>query len=205
MFWGSLQDGGGMNLNMTSSPVSRGRNLDYGQRRSLVRLWFDSTERTWIDLSKNPRVSLPCLVPLSKAPYSPNLCSPSAVHGRSLLCVSCTRWPFGHGSMALMLGGRLVPGPRAPGPDPLRVEVVLGPVLPVYRRANIQNLTQAACVWTVGRELEPPEKTHADTSPAQPSGSRCEANHCTTVPPAAGGCCNSGHHSSIRLENGPQG
>ncbi|CAB1445963.1 unnamed protein product [Pleuronectes platessa] len=31
-------------------------------------------------------------VPLSKAPYSPNICSPCAVHGRSLLCVSCTRW-----------------------------------------------------------------------------------------------------------------
>ncbi|CAB1418514.1 unnamed protein product [Pleuronectes platessa] len=30
-------------------------------------------------------------VPLSKAPYSPNICSPGAVHGRSLLCVSCTR------------------------------------------------------------------------------------------------------------------
>ncbi|CAB1450427.1 unnamed protein product [Pleuronectes platessa] len=26
-------------------------------------------------------------VPLSKAPYSPNICSPGAVHGRSLLCV----------------------------------------------------------------------------------------------------------------------
>ncbi|CAB1455503.1 unnamed protein product [Pleuronectes platessa] len=31
-------------------------------------------------------------VPLSKAPYSPIICSPSAIHGRSLLCVSCTRW-----------------------------------------------------------------------------------------------------------------
>ncbi|CAB1421705.1 unnamed protein product, partial [Pleuronectes platessa] len=49
-------------------------------------LWFvsgstprrDNKRRTWIDLSKNPRVSLPCLVPLSKAPYSPNICSPSA-------------------------------------------------------------------------------------------------------------------------------
>ncbi|CAB1434482.1 unnamed protein product [Pleuronectes platessa] len=54
-------------------------------------LWFvsgstprrDNQRRTWIDLSKNPRVSLPCLVPLSKAPYSPNICSPSAVHGDS--------------------------------------------------------------------------------------------------------------------------
>ncbi|CAB1433020.1 unnamed protein product [Pleuronectes platessa] len=63
-------------------------------------LWFvsgstprrDNKRRTWIDLSKNPRVSLPCLVPLSKAPYSPNICSPSAVNSRSLLCVSCTRW-----------------------------------------------------------------------------------------------------------------
>ncbi|CAB1440427.1 unnamed protein product [Pleuronectes platessa] len=52
----------------------------------------DNKRRTWIDLSKNPRVSLPSLVPLSKAPHSPNICSPSAVHGRSLLCVSCTRW-----------------------------------------------------------------------------------------------------------------
>ncbi|CAB1419231.1 unnamed protein product [Pleuronectes platessa] len=50
-------------------------------------LWFvsgstprrDNKRRTWIDLSKNPRVSLPCLVPLSKAPYSPNICSPSAL------------------------------------------------------------------------------------------------------------------------------
>ncbi|CAB1438475.1 unnamed protein product [Pleuronectes platessa] len=49
-------------------------------------LWFvsgstprrDNKRRTWIDLSNNPRVSLPCLVPLSKAPYSPNICSPSA-------------------------------------------------------------------------------------------------------------------------------
>ncbi|CAB1414521.1 unnamed protein product [Pleuronectes platessa] len=49
-------------------------------------LWFisgstprrDNKRRTWIDLSKNPRISLPCLVPLSKAPYSPNICSPSA-------------------------------------------------------------------------------------------------------------------------------
>ncbi|CAB1419506.1 unnamed protein product [Pleuronectes platessa] len=44
-------------------------------------LWFDSYDsttkrQTWIDLSKNPRgFSLPCLVPLSKAPYSPNICS----------------------------------------------------------------------------------------------------------------------------------
>ncbi|CAB1455559.1 unnamed protein product [Pleuronectes platessa] len=52
----------------------------------------DNKRQTRIDLSKNPRVSLPCLVPLSKAPHSPNICSPSAVHGRSLLCVSCTRW-----------------------------------------------------------------------------------------------------------------
>ncbi|CAB1432574.1 unnamed protein product [Pleuronectes platessa] len=52
---------------------SSGRNLDYGStpRR-------DNKRRTWIDLSKNPRVSLPSLVPLSKAPYSPNICSPSA-------------------------------------------------------------------------------------------------------------------------------
>ncbi|CAB1453904.1 unnamed protein product [Pleuronectes platessa] len=32
-------------------------------------------------------------VPLSKAPYSPNICSPGAVHGRSLLCVSCLNSP----------------------------------------------------------------------------------------------------------------
>ncbi|CAB1450362.1 unnamed protein product [Pleuronectes platessa] len=32
------------------------------------------------------------MMPLSKAPYSPNICSPGAVHGRSLLCVSFTRW-----------------------------------------------------------------------------------------------------------------
>ncbi|CAB1455712.1 unnamed protein product [Pleuronectes platessa] len=31
-------------------------------------------------------------VPLSKAPYSPNICSPCAIHFCSLLCVSCTRW-----------------------------------------------------------------------------------------------------------------
>ncbi|CAB1460411.1 unnamed protein product [Pleuronectes platessa] len=57
-----------------------GRNLDYGQKRSLVRLHGETTKRrTWIDLSKNPRgFSLPCLVPLSKAPYSPNICSPGA-------------------------------------------------------------------------------------------------------------------------------
>ncbi|CAB1445299.1 unnamed protein product [Pleuronectes platessa] len=70
-----------------------GRNLDYGQKKvsgsSLVRLHGETTKRrTWIDLSKNPRgFSLPCLVPLSKAPYSPNICSPGAVHGCSLLCV----------------------------------------------------------------------------------------------------------------------
>ncbi|CAB1443136.1 unnamed protein product [Pleuronectes platessa] len=42
----------------------------------------EKTKRqTWIDLSKNPRgFSLPCLVPLSKAPYSPNICSPGASH-----------------------------------------------------------------------------------------------------------------------------
>ncbi|CAB1440426.1 unnamed protein product [Pleuronectes platessa] len=51
-------------------------------------LWFvsgstprrNNKRRTWIDLSKNPRgFSLPCLVPLSKAPYSPNICSPGAI------------------------------------------------------------------------------------------------------------------------------
>ncbi|CAB1453071.1 unnamed protein product [Pleuronectes platessa] len=31
-------------------------------------------------------------MPLSKAPYSPKICSPGTVYGRSLLCVSCTRW-----------------------------------------------------------------------------------------------------------------
>ncbi|CAB1444016.1 unnamed protein product [Pleuronectes platessa] len=66
-----------------------GRSLDYGKKRSLVRLHGETTKRrTWIDLSKNPRgFSLPCLVPLSKAPYSPNICSPGAVHSRSQLCV----------------------------------------------------------------------------------------------------------------------
>ncbi|CAB1454591.1 unnamed protein product, partial [Pleuronectes platessa] len=35
------------------------------------------------DLSKNPRgFSLPCLVPQSKAPYSPNICSPGAFAAR---------------------------------------------------------------------------------------------------------------------------
>ncbi|CAB1412586.1 unnamed protein product [Pleuronectes platessa] len=65
-----------------------------GLGSSLVRLHGETTKRrTWIDLSKNPRgFSLPCLVPLSKAPYSPNICSPGAVHGCLLLCVSCTRW-----------------------------------------------------------------------------------------------------------------
>ncbi|CAB1438875.1 unnamed protein product [Pleuronectes platessa] len=29
-------------------------------------------------------------MPLSKAPYSPNICSPGVVHGCSLACVSCT-------------------------------------------------------------------------------------------------------------------
>ncbi|CAB1443998.1 unnamed protein product [Pleuronectes platessa] len=48
-------------------------------------LQFDSTEkktkrRTWIDLSKNPRgFSLPCLLPPSKAPYSPKICSPRPI------------------------------------------------------------------------------------------------------------------------------
>ncbi|CAB1455191.1 unnamed protein product [Pleuronectes platessa] len=75
-----------------------GRNLDYGQKRSLVRLWFDSMEKKQKDEPGLicPKIqggfSLPCLVPLSKAPYSPNICSPGAVYGCSLLCVSCTRW-----------------------------------------------------------------------------------------------------------------
>ncbi|CAB1460240.1 unnamed protein product [Pleuronectes platessa] len=60
-------------------------------------LWFDSTEKQQKDepgliCPKIPiGFSLPC-VPLSKAPYSPNICSLGAVHGCSLLCVSCTRW-----------------------------------------------------------------------------------------------------------------
>ncbi|CAB1429077.1 unnamed protein product [Pleuronectes platessa] len=45
-------------------------------------------------------------VPLSKAPYSPNICSPSALHGRSLLCVSCTRWAPGSWSTAAPRGTR---------------------------------------------------------------------------------------------------
>ncbi|CAB1433017.1 unnamed protein product [Pleuronectes platessa] len=46
----------------------------------------------------NPRLysgylySVVWAMPLSKAPYTPNICSPSTVHGRSLLCVYCTRW-----------------------------------------------------------------------------------------------------------------
>ncbi|CAB1456130.1 unnamed protein product [Pleuronectes platessa] len=50
-------------------------------------LWFDSTEKQQKDepgliCPENPRgFSLPCLVPLSKAPYPPNICSPGAVHG----------------------------------------------------------------------------------------------------------------------------
>ncbi|CAB1426020.1 unnamed protein product [Pleuronectes platessa] len=39
-----------------------------------------------------PLTAMLAVLPLSKAPYSPNICSPGAVHGRSLLSVSCTRW-----------------------------------------------------------------------------------------------------------------
>ncbi|CAB1425857.1 unnamed protein product [Pleuronectes platessa] len=63
-------------------------------------------------------------VPLSKAPYSPKICSPCALHGCSLLCVSCTRWPgsgvrggdlaekqsLRPGNGSRLLGGGLVPG-----------------------------------------------------------------------------------------------
>ncbi|CAB1451886.1 unnamed protein product [Pleuronectes platessa] len=41
-------------------------------------------------------------VPLSKAPYSPNICSPGAVHGRSLLCVSGTRWVKSRGCVVIL-------------------------------------------------------------------------------------------------------
>ncbi|CAB1444763.1 unnamed protein product [Pleuronectes platessa] len=49
----------------------------------------DNQKKTWMDNTWiSPRgLSLPT-VPLSKAPYSPNICSPGAVHGCPLLCVS---------------------------------------------------------------------------------------------------------------------
>ncbi|CAB1452144.1 unnamed protein product, partial [Pleuronectes platessa] len=49
--------------------------------------------------------------PLSKAPYSPNICSPGAVHGRSLLCVSCTRWVKSRGNGIEPWSFWLVDGP----------------------------------------------------------------------------------------------
>ncbi|CAB1425684.1 unnamed protein product [Pleuronectes platessa] len=41
-------------------------------------------------MGHNNKIILDWEMPLSKAPYSPNICSLCAVHGRSLLCVSCT-------------------------------------------------------------------------------------------------------------------
>ncbi|CAB1413700.1 unnamed protein product [Pleuronectes platessa] len=64
-------------------------------------------------------------VPLSKAPYSPNICSPYAVHGRSLLCVSFTRWVKSRGKGISYVLQELFQEPLGMRPDAAHVLVLI--------------------------------------------------------------------------------